>query len=747
MSLSNMSDSEHLQHKDQKDENTTEGIVDEGDECEKKKQLYLDHSDPNNVTADLTTFDDVNDDERVSKAVDRVDTNCELREGCRGDGLLPNMQIEGLSIGVESTYNAERDNLSKAIDYTSVVYSAQESINSNRYSGICKLERPEPQVGISSRITSKYNPNSPDYQNKIGSYSSDHSNFLVETRLDNTAELFQDSSDTNNLAKTTDIIDNVNPESLQMFDNLQSSKELSEDNKDLTSKGKVGGRREEVKELLDNICRLKSELVQGHSSIVIEKLNSRRVHLGMRTQQSLYEELLLYLLEHRDLTEDIFECDNFEEIKFPFVQSDIDSNSLIRIKGNNTEFCEHRKTVFDGILDFAEKRFSISQVFTDKLKNSGKKCPDDNIRPFNAYYELLSHDCIVFFDSILTDNTDFKSFMAPVQEFNSRIDTLCINPNYKLNKIKNEMDLISTYSIQNISEDFEQRATELKFATNNFEGSCFEILKNDPIHYFQSEMTDNTFTINNFSNNVRANSNGAQYIKLKFDLVRHLKRSLVNNIFRNKFQNIQNRLNYLDKDLNMCGYDNHESEAMPILNKLFSIENMLKTITPELCADNISSQRICMEESLLYGFKISETRKSDLKKISNLVRSKVSSVTGRRCSKHETDECNSELNEIEICRMAENERIKSLLEDLASIKHQGANIDFNELLSISTKLVEKDMIIRYFLSMLECINRCEKIHMENLMHLERIHELTNTLIGTIKDNICTKKVNEAHFST
>ncbi|KAJ1611721.1 hypothetical protein OIY81_1564 [Cryptosporidium canis] len=730
-----MSDSEHLQHKDQKDEDTTEGVVDEGGECGKKKQLDLDHSGPNNVTTELTKFDDVKDDESVSKAVDEVGTNCELREGCRDVGFLPNMQIEGLPIGVESTNNAEKDNLSKAIDYTSAEYSAQESINSNRDSGICRSEMPEPQIGISSRITSKYSPNSPEYQNKIGSYSSDHSNFLVETRQDNTADLFKDSSDTNNLAKTTDIIGNVNPESLQMFDNIQSSKELSEDNKDLTSKGKkVGGRREEVKELLDNICRLKSELAQGHSSIVIEKLNSRRVHLGIRTQQSLYEELLRYLLEHRDLTEHIFECDNFEEIKLPFVRSDIDSNSLICVKGNNTEFCEHRKTVFDGILDFAEKRFSISQVFADKLKNSGKKCPDDNIRPFNAYYELLSHDCIVFFDSILTSNTDFKSFMTPVQEFNSRIDTSCINPNYKLNKIKNEMDLISTYSIQNISEDFEQRATELKFATDNFEGSCFEILKNHPIHYFQSEITDNTFTINNFSNNVRAHSNGAQYIKLKFDLVRHLKRSLVNNIFRNKFQNIQNRLNYLDKDLGMSGYDS-ESEAMPILNKLLSIENMLKTITPELCADNISSQRICMEESLLYGFKISETRKSDLKKISNLVRSKVSSVTGRRCSKHETDECDSELNEVEVCRMAESERIKSLLEDLASIKHQGANIHFNEFLSISTKLVEKNMIIRYFLSMLECIDRCEKIHMENLMHLERIHELTNTLIGTIKDSM------------
>ncbi|OII74623.1 uncharacterized protein cubi_00176 [Cryptosporidium ubiquitum] len=527
--------------------------------------------------------------------------------------------------------------------------------------------------------------------------------------------------------------------SAQKFDETNYSKEILVYHK---NSEKIFGndsmkRREEIKELLDNISLLKSRSSQNNINIVTKLLNSKGVYNGMLTELPLYEELLKYLLEKRNLSEERFESNDFEDNELLFDQFDDNFGTLVNRKKNNIEIYSKRRTVFEGIVDFAVKRICIDKYCVNQLERPKLNYECVLLKPLNAYLELFNRDSIVFFEDTIVHDEYLKTSLIPFQANNKSLYLSNASLNYKIDKVKKEIDIVSGCLIDKEWKIFEKSIEEFKVLIKNLEKNGFNLLKKNSYSYFQDKSFGGRFNevkLNGSLKNLDLNDISIVKVSLGSG-IRYLKESLNDELCK-KLEVIERRLDSLNKFLLLREESNEELNGETILSKLQNLENMLQTIIPKshLVADNFQT-KIKMENSLLNGFVIGDIRKSDLKKISNLVKSKVSSYAGRRSSKYETERCNNEINETESYKTAENEQINSLLKELDTIGNKESIFCFDDFPVITARLIEKESIIEFFLSTIERFERFKSMHIENQINLEKIQGITSILLDTMKANI------------
>lgn len=745
--------SEDMEKQDPKSENQSEEKEMGGkNEIEKKELLYSSSGNPEHKLVDCNELREFQDDKDHRNISECININHEKNIGkCNNVYDLSNIQINDPVVEIDNPTIGSNNSPLRLVSGKNDKHFDPVDLDSNVNYSVNTLnsEEPEPPRNASTIVLNKFNEDSQDLQNTYEKHPDTEVNILEKTE-DNKSTCFNSKSNLNigHLMECSEQRNNESPTSVLVHESINNSKEIYVNDKNPTisneKKANVNERSKQIIELLDHINRLKNNSAQSNTSTITELLNSKGVYLGMLTELSLYEELLKYLLERRNLCEETFECNGFEDNKLSLDQPDNYAGYFTNLQRGNAEIHNNRRTVLEGIVDFAEKRIYIDLAFTNQLENFGTKSTNRIIKPLNAYYELFSRDCIFFFDNLLTHDEDFKNFLVPIQAFNTPINLTNINLNYRINKIRKEIGMISKYSTYETPKALDKRICKLDSFIKNFERNKFKILENCQPSHFLSANTDEALTRNKLNGSLQALiSNNISSIKVNFgDKTRFLKGNLFCNVLRSKFQDIQHRLNNLDKHL-LANENNidEESKIKSIVNKLLTAEDMLRTIIPESYKiKNTSKIKVNMEEILLDGFTIGEARKSDLKKISNLVKSKVSSCTGRRDPKHETEEYDTEVSEVETHRAAENEKIKSLLEDFGKIENKEFIIRFDDFSTISSKLMEKDDIVIYFLSMLESIDMCEKMHKENLINLDKIQGVTNILLEIVEKNL--KKVGE-----
>lgn len=744
--------SEDMEQQDPKSENQSEEKeMKGGNDAEKKEYLYSSTDNPKYERVDCDELSEIKDD----RGHHNISEGSKTDETCNNIDYLSNMQIKNSVVETNNPMIVSNNRLLELTSCTRDTNIDPVHLESNVDNSVITLDsgEPEPRRNISTITLNKFNEDPHELQNAHEKYPNTMVSILEKTEHNKPTYLQNKYNlNTDYLKKNSEQRNDKSSTSILVPESIDNLKEIYANDKNRIIPGekkiKVIERRDQIIEILDHINQLKNKFTQSNTSAVTELLSSKGVYLGMLTELSLYEELLKYLLERRNLYEETFECNDFEDNQQSLNQTDNYIGPFTNLQRENTE-TYYKRTVLEGIVDFAGEKFSLESAFAIQSENPETKSTNRIIKHLNAYYELFSRDCVVFFDNALTYDQDFKNLMVPIQAYNAATNLSNMNLNFRINKIKKEIDIISKYSTHDKFRVLDKMTSWLEFIAKNSEKNDFKIFDNCILSHFLSGNNDEAPNRNQLNSNLQAlTSNYVSTIRVNFgNNARFSKENLLCNLFKNKLQDIQNRLNNLDKYILINENNkNEESKNKSIVSQLLSIENMLQTIIPESFATKSTPQeRVNMEEILLYGFTIGETRKSDLKKISNLVKSKVSSCTGRRGPKHENEGRETQVSEVETHRAAELEKIKSLLEDFVEIENKELTIRFNDFSTILGKLMEKDTAVKYFLSMLESIDLCEKMHIEIRNNIDKIQGITNILLDIIKKNII--KVGEPSINT
>ncbi|KAH8584668.1 uncharacterized protein ELE39_000619 [Cryptosporidium sp. chipmunk genotype I] len=543
-------------------------------------------------------------------------------------------------------------------------------------------------------------------------------------------------------------VNNETPKSALKLGKISYKKEMSaldKESKKIIFKTSSKDRREEIKEVLDNISHLKSKASQKETCVVGELLISKGIYYGMHTELLLYEELLKYLFTKRDLNEETFESSYFEDDELLIDQFDSNAGNLFHLEIENTETYYKRRSVFENIIDFAVERISINKNYFNKLGNPEVNIENGHLKSLNAYCELFNRDNVIFFEDTIICDEYFNNCLVPLQSNKTSLNLSSTNFNLKIHEVKKEIDILSSYSTNKEWQIFEKSINEFNFLIKSFGINDF-LLENNLCSFFLSERFDKKYKkkLNNSLINLNPNISKT---KINFYGIRYFKENLMNKLFRKKLEVIEYRLNSLYKFLLPGEEINEKFNCKSIFNRLINVENMLQAIIPKsYSSKDIFQTKIQMENNLLNGFIISDIRKSDLKKISNLVKSKVSSYVGRS-SKLETEGCDTEISENELYKKEENKKIKSILEELDTIGNEDPALRLDDLPMIASRLVKKESAVESFLSNIERIEKCEKMRTENLISLKKIQDITNILLGIMKKNLKFDELNISNDNT
>ncbi|CUV04123.1 unnamed protein product [Cryptosporidium hominis] len=539
--------------------------------------------------------------------------------------------------------------------------------------------------------------------------------------------------------------DDKTQKSAQKLEKISQTEEMFSNNKNkikMEYKVNLKDRKGEIKELLDNINKLKSKASQNETCIVAKLMNSRGVYCGMHTELSLYEELLKYLFSKRDLNEETFESIDIEDNVSLVDQSESNTNNLFHLEIENTETYTKRKSVFENIIDFAAKKVSIYKNYSNIFEKPKKNFENEHLKPLSVHYDLSNHDSVTFFEDTIICDENFNNFFSPFNVNDAYLSLSSKYLNLKINQIQKEIDILSSYLTKKECQIFE-KSIEFNFSIKNFGINLFNLFENNLFGLIINERFDEKNEFKSKTNLKGINSNNILVYKMNFCGIRYLKENWMNNLFRKKLQVIQHRLDSLCKFLLPREEISQEFKKKSIVNRLINVENMLLSIIPKShSVADIFQTKIQMESNLLNGFIISDVRKSDLKKISNLVKSKVSSYGGRN-SKFENEGYDIEINDNELYKTEENKKIKSMLEELDAIRNKKSSLWFDDIFNTASRLVRKENTIESFLSNVKRIEKCEKMHAENLVSLEKIQGITNKLLEIMETNL--NKVDELNI--
>ncbi|TRY53569.1 Uncharacterized protein CTYZ_00003768 [Cryptosporidium tyzzeri] len=538
--------------------------------------------------------------------------------------------------------------------------------------------------------------------------------------------------------------DDKSQKSAQKLEKISQTEEMFSNNKNtikMEYKVNLKDRKREIKELLDNINELKSKASQNETCIVAKLMNSRGVYCGMHTELSLYEELLKYLFSKRDLNEETFESIDIEDDMSLVDQFESNTSNLFHMEIENTETYTKRKSVFENIIDFAVKKVSIYKNYSKIFEKPKKNFENELLKPLSAHYDLSNHDSVTFFEDTMICDENFNNCFGPFHVNDAYLSLSSNYLNLKINQIKKEIDILSSYLTKKECQIFE-KSIEFNFSIKNFSINVFNLFENNLFGSIINERFDEKNEFKSKTNLKGINSNNILAYKLNFCGIRYLKENWMNNLFRKKLQVIQHRLDSLYKFLLPKEEFSQKFKNKSIVNRLINVENMLLSIIPKShSVADIFQTKIQMESNLLNGFIISDVRKSDLKKISNLVKSKVSSYGGRN-SKFENEGCDIEIND-ESYKTEENKKIKSMLEELDAIRNKESSFCLDDIFNTASRLVRKENTIESFLSNVKRIEKCEKMHVENLVSLEKIRGITNELLEIMETNL--SKVDELNI--
>ncbi|KAK9174373.1 hypothetical protein CmeUKMEL1_00615 [Cryptosporidium meleagridis] len=641
----------------------------------------------------------------------------------------------------ESLDSSSRSFENKPIDSDKSIEFQDHEKNDNCSEESCKVNSKQTaqNCNIINEKTYSFDVDSRSSQN-IADVHLDHKTIIVE-KSEKNGDVGFDLKDNQSSFKYLDSLiekdDSNSQKSAQKLEKISQVEEVFSNYKNkikMEYKVNLKDRKGEIKELLDNIIQLKSKASQNETCIVTKLMNSKGLYCGMYTELSLYEELLKYLLSKRDLNEETFESIDIEDNVLLVNHFESNANNLFHLEIENTETYSKRKSVFENIIDFAVKKVSIYKNCSNMFEKSKINFENELLKPLSVHYDLSNHDSVIFFeDTIICD-----------EHLNNCLDHFHINDAYlnlsskylnlKINQIKKEMNVLSSYLTNKECQTYEKNI-EFNFSIKNFGINALDLFENNLFGSFINEGFDEKYEIKSSTNLKGINSNNICAYKLNFCGIKYLKENLINNLFRKKLQVIQHRLDYLYKFLFPREEISQEFKNKSIVKRLINLENMLLSIIPNsYSVADIFQTKIEMESNLLNGFIISEVRKSDLKKISNLVKSKVSSYGGRN-SKFENEGCDNEINDNELYKAEEDKKIKSMLEDLDTIRNEESSLWLNDIFTTASRLVKKENTIKSFLSNVKRIEKCEKMNAENLVSLEKIQGITNELLELMGKNL------------
>ncbi|KAH8739570.1 hypothetical protein FG386_001127 [Cryptosporidium ryanae] len=483
-------------------------------------------------------------------------------------------------------------------------------------------------------------------------------------------------------------------------------------------------RKEELKALKEKMERQKKEPLHELTDKVMEK----KVCSGHLFRKDIFEELVEYLIEKRILTEVIFESKNINnEIE------ELESVNYLkenRYNTNNEENCklfQDRRTFFENFLKFSSSRMPISKFFNNKIEIN----KNSNISNIKSFMDLKkNNDNIIFMEDCSDEavNDISSQGLLPVNCYRTSIiydNGTHIKERYE--KVMQNFQNISNFMLK---LDYNEYITGslLKNMDTKVENSIKYGETNCKINGLDMSFFNLIKIVNNrlikYDNNSLLQYSG-ELIELSLNL-----NGVIGN-FINPFPldiitriiNFQRRVDLICKRIGPS-HEKGSNVDLSIMKRLISLENILDTMYLSEFRGKTLEQKVFMGIELLYGFSISDSRKSDLKKISNLVKSKVSSHIGRNINTGiEGFEDNS--SEIETCNKADSIEMKNIIDELYSGENNLVSL-LEDLLCIWSNILKGNNQIEQYLKCVESINSWEETHRGNLNNLEKIK---NTIDG------------------
>ncbi|KAF7457720.1 hypothetical protein HWI79_1807 [Cryptosporidium felis] len=485
----------------------------------------------------------------------------------------------------------------------------------------------------------------------------------------------------------------------------------------------TGNRTEELKMKLEEVQLMKSNTLRVDQPLLNKPGSSEIVHVGIITQIDLFEELLKYLLRTRNLIEEVYEDENIEGIMSEEIKKTYEWER--DNEGEGISIVSGRTTVSENIVKFAAKLISIN---LHKVEEIFPKFSVEN-NQINSYYDLIGNE-VIFFQNTAIQNELSNSYLISI----SNNETSAISIDYDLNesiiKIKNQIDFFSRLLS---SENYNMKVSESCYNETN---GLFKFLKTNGFFHLNNSLFSSKYNFERFiktskdiffissflsssrfelgSETTYLNSTHSQYTDIK------------------RIENLKNRVISIKR---LFSTDSHEKGDSSIAKKIFELDYMLHLLLSMQDDHNDLQMNIRMASYLIEGFQISDLRRTDLKKISNLVKSKVSYSAGRRCSKAETDTEKADTTEMEVSRVVESEKLNNILEEIKMNKEIETILMHDRLRSLWEDILRKEQIIEDFLSSTCCLENYEKQYTNNLNNLSKIQELLIALEDTVGNNI------------
>ncbi|KAK6587857.1 hypothetical protein RS030_81301 [Cryptosporidium xiaoi] len=478
-------------------------------------------------------------------------------------------------------------------------------------------------------------------------------------------------------------------------------------------------RKDELKALKEVLLKQKEKLCHEIANEVTEK----KICNGNLFRKDIFEDLLEYLIEKRTLKEMIFESDNASKELKEFECGNLEAHINNKNNKENGQLFEVRKTFFESLLKFSCIRMPVNVVFNNSVDNKDENSSNTAVKPF---INLEKNSVEIIFMENCPDEVGnvYSRGLIPISHHKiSKIPYNDINIEGRLEKTINNFRNISSFIFEPSCNEYimESSFKDLDMTIENTIENAEIECKTDMLGTYFYNLID---IINNKLIRYQHYSlfpDNNEFLGISLDL-NNITGNFVNYIPSEVIPVVigfQERVESIYKIIGLKHEENSNS-GLSIISRLMSLEKILNTTCSFEFQTNKLEKKLFMGSELLDGFLISDSRKSDLKKISNLVKSKVSSHIGRNINTSiEGNEYN--LSEIEVCSKADSVEIKSIIDELQGDEENNLITLLDNLSCFWENIFNKYDKIEQYSKCIESMNNWEKIHRGNLNNIEKIN--------------------------